>query len=123
MKVAASDGSDDVGQQVELMLVHHVIDEVAGGDGQGEAADAVDDHQQKAAGEEPAARFDELPDLGQYLLQLRLGTRGGEVGGGCLAGAARGSIGGLHTAAEAGVTKRGHISGGVSLRAFWSAGS
>ena len=43
--------------------------------GQDEAADAVDDHQQEAAAEEQAARLDELPDLGQDLLELGLGAR------------------------------------------------
>ncbi len=75
------------------MLAHHVVDEVAGGDGQNEAAEPVDDHQQKAAGEQPAARLDELPDLGQHLLELGFGARGGEIGrGGICPRCARGGL-------------------------------
>src|SRR5260370_25598445 len=92
------------------MLVHHVVDEVTRGDGQGEAADAINDDQQKTAEEEPAARPDELPYLGHDLLQLRLGTLRGEVGPCGFAHAARGSICGLHAAAEiAWAKERRHV--------------
>src|SRR5260370_41369039 len=84
------------------MLVHHVVDEVTRGDGQGEAADAINDDQQKTADEEPAARPDELPYLGHDLLQLRLGALRDEVGRCGFAHAARGAICGLHAAAEIG---------------------
>src|SRR5260370_42025705 len=87
------------------MLVHHVVDEVTRGDGQGEAAAAINDDEQKTAEEEPAARPDELPYLGHDLLHLRLGTRRGEVGRCGFAHAARGAICGLHAAAEIGWAK------------------
>jgi len=56
------------------VLVHHVVDEIARGDGKGEAAEAVDDHEQKAAKDQPTTRFDQLPDLGENFFEGRLGA-------------------------------------------------
>ena len=68
------DDADDPGQQVELVLAHDVVDEVFGGSGQDQAAEAVDDHQQEAAAEQHAAGLDELPDLREDLFELGLGA-------------------------------------------------
>ena len=40
---------------------------------------AVDDHQQEAAAEQQTARLDQLPHLGQDLLELGLGAVGLDV--------------------------------------------
>ena len=77
--------------------------------GQNEAAGAVDDHQEEAAAEQEPARLDELPDLGQDLLQLGFRARLGHVGGRGSADAARGAVNGFHAAAEFGWAEgRGH---------------
>ncbi len=98
------DRADDPGQNVELMLPHDVVDEVAGGSRQDKTAGAVDDHQQEAAAEEQAAGFDQLPDLGEDLLQLGLRPGFGEIGCDCAARATGGPVGGLHAVAEAGLS-------------------
>lgn len=46
------------------MLDGHVIDEVFGGSGENQAADAVDGHQEETENEQAAARLDERPDIG-----------------------------------------------------------
>ncbi len=101
-KGGSGDGADNVWQQMDLMLIHHVVDEVTRRDGQGEAADAVNDDQKKTAEEKPATWPDELPDLGHDLLQFWLGTLRSEIGRCGFAHVARGAVCGLHTAAEIG---------------------
>ncbi len=85
------DDSDDDGEQVELMLAHHVVDQITSGSGQDEAAGSIDDHQEEAAAEEQTAGLDELPDLGENLFEAGLGAGGGELRGGSCS-AARGAV-------------------------------
>ena len=72
--------ADDPFQQVDLVLVDHVIDQKLGGAGQDQAAQPADDHQQEAEREFAAARADEFLEERQRAAQvtaglLRLGGR------------------------------------------------
>ncbi len=103
------DDTNDDWEQAKLVLTHDVIDEVFRGSWQNQTTCTIYDHQQKASAEEQAAGFNQLPDLGQNLLQLRLRTRGSEIGGGCAAGAAGGAICGFHAGSAEGVAERRHV--------------
>ncbi len=58
----------DDGEEVELVLTHHVINEVFRGSWQNQATCAIYDHQKEASAEEQTAGFDQLPYLGEHLL-------------------------------------------------------
>ena len=58
------DRQDDGNQKFRLPSAHHIVDEVLGADRQGQAADAVDDHEPSAHQQELPARFHERPHLG-----------------------------------------------------------
>ncbi len=72
-------GADDEGQQPHASEREHLIDERLEGEREHQRAGAVDDHDAEAAGHEPAARYDERPDLRPDVAQLDLGALGGEV--------------------------------------------
>ena len=95
------DDSDDLRQEREVVLRHDAIDEVLGRGGEDETACAVDDHDEEAAGEEPAAGLDELPDFGEDFIELGLGAGGGQLRRGGSAWATGWAIDGLHAGAEA----------------------
>jgi len=90
------DGADDPGKQSVVVLVEDLIDERAEGGGEHQGAGAVDDHQEKAAGEEEAARADERPYLGPDVFEFGLGAALGEIGGDGAAGTAGGCVGRAH---------------------------
>jgi len=101
---------DEAGDELRLdrMLAHHVVDQVLRRGRQNKPAGPVDDHQQETAAKQYTPRLDQLPDLGQHLLQLRFGTRRTKGGRYSTAGTSGRTVGGLHTAAVFGWTERRH---------------
>ena len=113
------DHADDDRQQAHLVLRHDVVDEIAGRGGKDETAGAVEQHEYEAAGEQPAARLDQLPDVGEDLAELRLGTRRREAGRGGAAGAATGPV----SRGKLGSTEVGGVEGGHGLLSEYGFGA
>src|SRR5262249_35773371 len=72
----AEEAENDGEQELGMAFSDDVVDEQLGGDGEAEAEDAVDDHEEEAEGEEAAAGLDEGPDLGPGGAELLEGAFG-----------------------------------------------
>jgi hypothetical protein len=59
----ANNRANDQGQLFNLMLVHHVINQITGGYRYREVANTIDGNQKQAAGELPTTWSNKLPHL------------------------------------------------------------
>lgn len=87
------------------------VDERAEGGGEHQGAGAVDDHEEEAAGEQPAPGPDKRPDFGPDFFKLGLGALGCEFGGGGAPGPTGGRIRSTHLGCST------HIGGSVVCHA------
>ncbi len=90
----------DIRQQPHPVLGEHQVNQRTRRIRQNQRARPIHNHQDKTARQQPAPRLGQLPYLGQHLLQIRLGTLGGQVGDERAPNAPAGPVRRVHPAAH-----------------------